>query len=49
VARAPSPASFRASSDDADRIAHLENEVSDLRKEVVDLKQELASFRKQFE
>jgi uncharacterized protein YceH (UPF0502 family) len=49
VARAPSSASVHSSSDDARRIAHLENEVSDLRKEVAGLKQELASFRKQFE
>jgi uncharacterized protein YceH (UPF0502 family) len=49
VAQAPSPASVASNSYDTDRIAHLENEVSDLRKEVADLKQQLASFRKQFE
>jgi hypothetical protein len=49
VARAPSPASVPTSSDDARRIAQLENEVSDLKKDLTDLKQQFASFRKQFE
>jgi uncharacterized protein YceH (UPF0502 family) len=49
VARAPTPAFDPSNSADADRINHLENEVSDLRKEVADLKQQLATFRKQFE
>jgi uncharacterized protein YceH (UPF0502 family) len=48
-ARAPTPAFDPSNSADADRINHLENEVSDLRKEVADLKQQLATFRKQFE
>jgi uncharacterized protein len=33
----------------ADRLAHLENEISGLRKEVADLKRQFAEFRKQFE
>jgi uncharacterized protein YceH (UPF0502 family) len=49
VARAPSPASVPGNSTDANRINHLENEVSALRKEVSDLKQQFASFRNQFE
>ena len=49
VARAPSPASAYTHSPDAERIARLEDEVSDLRREVADLKQQLAAFRKQFE
>ncbi len=49
VARSPSPASVLIHPADSDRIAHLENEVSDLRNEVADLKQQLATFRKQFE
>jgi uncharacterized protein YceH (UPF0502 family) len=49
VARAPTPAFVASNSADADRINHLENEVSYLRKEVADLKQQLATFRKQFE
>jgi uncharacterized protein len=49
VARAPTPASVRSNSAEADRIARLEDEVTNLQKEVGDLKQQLASFRKQFE
>ena len=49
VARPPSPASVSGNSADANRISHLENEVSALRKEVIDLKQQFASFRKQIE
>jgi uncharacterized protein YceH (UPF0502 family) len=48
VARAPSPA-FAGSSNDADRIASMEDALSTLRKEVADLKQQFATFRKQFE
>src|SRR5580698_7025591 len=48
VARAPSPA-FAGSSNDADRIASMEDALSTLRKEVADLKQQFATFQKQFE
>ncbi|MGA8493434.1 MAG: YceH family protein [Terriglobales bacterium] len=49
LARALSPANVLSHSADPDRIAHLENEVTDLRRELADLKQQLATFRKQFE
>src|SRR5580692_7660971 len=49
VARAPSPASAYTHSPDDERIARLEDEVSDLKNEVADLKLQLAIFRKQFE
>jgi uncharacterized protein len=48
VAQAPSPA-FAGSSNDADRIASMEDALSTLRKEVADLKQQFATFQKQFE
>lgn len=35
--------------DDGERIAHLEKEVASLRNEVKDLQQQLAAFRKEFE
>jgi uncharacterized protein YceH (UPF0502 family) len=34
---------------DADRIAHLENQVSQLQSEVAELKREFSAFQKQFE
>jgi uncharacterized protein YceH (UPF0502 family) len=49
VVRAPSPASAYTHSPDDERIARLEDEVSDLKNEVADLKLQLAIFRKQFE
>ncbi len=49
AARAPSPASVHSNSADADRIARVEDELTNLRKEVADIKQQFASFRKQFE
>jgi uncharacterized protein len=49
VGPAPSPASTQSHSANTDRIALLEELVSDLRKEVADLKQQLITFRKQFE
>lgn len=45
---APSPSPSRAHHD-ADRVAMLEESVSELRKELGDLRQQLESFRKQFE
>jgi len=49
VARAPTPASVRSNSADADRITRLEDELANLNKEVADIKQQFATFRKQFE
>jgi uncharacterized protein len=49
VAWAPTPASVRSNSAEADRITRLENELANLNKEVADIKQQFASFRKQFE
>jgi len=37
------------SSQDNDRLGHLENEVLELKREVVEMQQQLAAFRKQFE
>jgi uncharacterized protein YceH (UPF0502 family) len=47
--QSPATSHSAASSCDAVRISHLEEEVAGLRAEVADLKQQLASFRKQFE
>ena len=49
VARTPSPVSAFSQSAEADRIARLEDELSDLKNEVAALKLQLATFRKQFE
>src|SRR5690349_16188916 len=48
VERAPSPATAGANST-ADRLATLEQEVSQLRQELSQVQQQLAAFRKQFE
>ena len=34
---------------DAERIAHLENQVENLQSQIADLQQQFAAFRKQFE
>jgi uncharacterized protein YceH (UPF0502 family) len=47
--RAPSPVFAPSNSDEADRFARIENELSDLRKQIADLKQQFADFQKQFE
>lgn len=49
VAWAPTPASVRSNSADADHITRLEDELTSLKKEVADIKQQFASFRRQFE
>lgn len=49
VARAPSPASVRNNSAEADRVTRMEDQLAALKKEVEDLKQQFANFRKQFE
>ncbi len=52
LAGAPSPANPEAATaphGSADRLTHLEQEVSRLRQEVADLQRQLAAFRKQFE
>jgi uncharacterized protein YceH (UPF0502 family) len=48
-ARAPTPASVPSQSAGSDRIARLEDEVSNLHREFAELKEQLANFRKQFE
>jgi len=43
------PASLTSSSEDAERVQRLEDDVAELRKEIADLKEQFASFRRQFE
>jgi hypothetical protein len=46
----PAPARTLArSSQDDDRLSHLENEILELRRELAEMQQQLATFRKQFE
>jgi uncharacterized protein YceH (UPF0502 family) len=46
----PAPARTLArSSQDDDRLSHLENEILELRRELAQMQQQLATFRKQFE
>jgi uncharacterized protein len=49
VVHATSTVAAASNSDEADRFARLENELSELRKQIADLKQQFAGFQKQFE
>jgi len=49
VARAFVPATSATSTEDADRLSRMEEEVTRLRQEVADLQQQFADFRRQFE
>ncbi|MFZ0318449.1 MAG: YceH family protein [Candidatus Sulfotelmatobacter sp.] len=48
VEAAPARAPARSSQDE-DRLTHLENEIAELKRELADVQQQLAAFRKQFE